>query len=206
MTATRPYHSPARQARSQHTKQVIVEAFIAQLGDSGQATLSPAAAARAAGVSIRTVHHYFPDADAQLAAVADEVEARLYPHPPPLPRTPAELPDLVTAVYRGAEGQLPLLRALVRSSLGAQVRARRRAGRLKAIRNVLEGIGACQAETRHAVAVVSLLASADAGTVLADQYGLTLEQAGRACAETTRAIIDSLTAQATTAPGIQSRG
>lgn len=111
MTATRPYNSPARQARRQHTKRAIVEAFIAQLGDPGQATLSPAAAARAAGVSIRTVHHYFPDADAQLAAVADEVEARLYPHPPPLPRTPAELPDLVMAVYRGAEGQLPLLRA-----------------------------------------------------------------------------------------------
>ena len=64
MTATRPYHSPARQARRQHTKQAIVEAFIAQLGDPGQAALSPAAAARADGVSIRTVHHYFPDADA----------------------------------------------------------------------------------------------------------------------------------------------
>jgi hypothetical protein len=42
--------------------------------------------------------------------------------------------------------------------------------------------------------VVSLLASADAGIVLADQYGLTLDEAGRACAETTRAVIDSLTA------------
>ena len=200
MTVTRPYHSPARQARRQHTKQAIVEAFIAQLGDPGRAALSPAAAARAAGVSIRTVHHYFPGADAQLTAVADEVEARLYPDPPPLPRTPAELPDLVTAVYRFADGQLPLLRALVRSSLGPEVRARRRAERLEAIRNVLEGIGAGQAETRNAVAVVSLLASADAGIVLADQYGLTLEQAGRACAQTTRAIIDSLTAQAATAP------
>ncbi len=200
MTVTRPYHSPARQARRQHTKQAIVEAFIAQLGDPGRATLSPAAAARAAGVTVRTVHHYFPDADAQLTAVADEVEARLYPHPPPLPRTPAELPDLVTAVYRFAEGQLPLLRALVRSNLGPEVRARRRAERLEAIRTVLEGIGADQTETRNAVAVVSLLASADAGTVLADQYRLTLDEAGRACAQTTRAIIVSLTAQAATAP------
>lgn len=201
MTATRPYHSPARQARRQHTEQAIVEAFIAQLGDPGRAVLSPAAAARAAGVSIRTVQHYFPGADAQLAAVADEVEARLYPDPPPLPRTPAELPDLVTAVYRFAEGQLPLLRALVRSSLGAQVRARRRAARLEAIRTVLEGIGAGQAETRHAIAVVSLLASADAGIALADQYGLSLQEAGHACAQATRAIIDSLTAQAAMAPG-----
>lgn len=197
MTVTRPYHSPGRQARRQHTKQAIIDAFIAQLGDSGRAALSPAAAARAAGVSIRTVHHYFPDADAQLAAVAAEVEARLYPQPPPLPQTPAELPDLVTAVYQGAEGQLPLLRALVRSSIGPQIRARRRASRLQAIRNVLEQIGAGQAESIRAIAIVSLLASADAGIVLADQYGLTLPEAGRACAEATRAIIDRLSAHAT---------
>jgi len=197
MTVTRTYHSPARQARRQHTKRAIIDALIAQLGDPGRAVLSPAAAARAAGVSIRTVHHYFPDADAQLAAVAAEVEARLFPQPPPLPQTPAELPDLVTAVYLGSEGQLPLLRAMVTSSIGTQIRARRRASRLEAIRNVLEGIGAGQAETHRAVAIVSLLASADAGVVLADQYGLTLPEAGRACAEATRAIIDSLSAQAT---------
>ena len=83
MTVTRPYRSPARQARRQHTKQAIVEAFIAQLGDPGRATLSPAAAARAAGVSIRTVHHYFPDADAQLTAVADEVRGTAVPGPAP---------------------------------------------------------------------------------------------------------------------------
>ena len=128
MTVTRAYHSPARQARSEQTRRAITEAFIAQLGDPGRAALSPAAAARAAGVSIRTVHHYYPDAEAQLAAVAAEVESRLFVNPQPLPQTPADLPSLVTAVYQAAEGQLPLLRALVASSLGTQIRRRRRAG------------------------------------------------------------------------------
>jgi AcrR family transcriptional regulator len=196
MTATRTYHSPARQARSQQTRRAIVDAFIAQLGDPGRATLSPAAAARAAGVSIGTVHHYFPGAEAQLAAVAAEVETRLFPRPAPLPRTPAELPDLVTAVYRAAEGQLPLLRAMVNSGVGTEVRRRRRAQRLQAIQHVLAGIGASEAKTRRGVAVVSMLASADAGLVLADQYGLTLAEAGAACAEATRAIIADLTTQA----------
>jgi len=196
MTSTRPYHSPARQVRRERTRQAIVDAFIAQLGDAGRIALSPAAAARAAGVSIRTVHHYFPDAEAQLAAVAAEVETRLFPQPPPLPRTPAELPDLVTAVYRASEGQLPLLRALVNSSVGTEVRRRRRAQRLQAIQDVLASIGAGHGETRRAVAVVSLLASADAGVVLADQYGLTLAGAGTACSEVTRAIVADLTAQA----------
>ena len=196
MTATRPYHSPARQVRRERTRQAIVDAFIAQLGDAGRIALSPAAAARAAGVSIRTVHHYFPDAEAQLAAVAAEVETRLFPQPPPLPRTPAELPDLVTAVYRASEGQLPLLRALVNSSVGTEVRRRRRGQRLQAIQDVLASIGAGHGETRRAVAVVSLLASADAGVVLADQYGLTLAGAGTACSEVTRAIVADLTAQA----------
>ncbi len=196
MTATRPYHSPARQVRRERTRQAIVDAFIAQLGDAGRIALSPAAAARAAGVSIRTVHHYFPDAEAQLAAVAAEVETRLFPQPPPLPRTPTELPDLVTAVYRASEGQLPLLRALVNSSVGTEVRRRRRGQRLQAIQDVLASIGAGHGETRRAVAVVSLLASADAGVVLADQYRLTLSEAGAACSEATRAIIADLTAQA----------
>jgi AcrR family transcriptional regulator len=194
MTVSRPYYSPARQARLEHTKRAIVDAFIAQLGDPGRTALSPAAAARTAGVSIRTVHHYFPDADAQLAAVAAEVEARLFPQQALLPQTPRDLPGLVTAVYRAAEGQLPLLRALVASSVGNQVRARRRAARLQAIRNVLAGIGAGPNETSRAVAVVSMLASADAGIVLADQYGLSLEEAGRACAEATRAIVAGLSA------------
>jgi AcrR family transcriptional regulator len=196
MTATRPYHSPARQVRRERTRQAIVDAFIAQLGDAGRIALSPAAAARAAGVSIRTVHHYFPDAEAQLAAVAAEVETRLFPQPPPLPRTPAELPDLVTAVYRASEGQLPLLRALVNSSVGTEVRRRRRTQRLQAIQDVLASIGAGHGQTRRAVAVVSMLASADAGVVLADQYGLTLAESGAACSEVTRAIIADLTAQA----------
>ena len=135
--------------------------------------LSPAAAARAAGVSIRTVHHYFPGADAQLAAVAAEVETRLFPQPPPLPQTPAELPDLVTAVYHGSEGQLPLLRALVTSSIGPQIRRHRRAagwrpsGPARADRR---GAGRNPPRRRD----LSLLASANAGVVLADQYGLTL--------------------------------
>jgi hypothetical protein len=36
MTVTKTYHSPARQARRQHTRQAIIEAFIAQLGDPGR--------------------------------------------------------------------------------------------------------------------------------------------------------------------------
>jgi len=198
MTATRSYHSPARKARGEQTRQAIIGAFIAQLGDPGRVALSPVAAARAAGVSIRTVHHYFPDAGAQLAAVAAEVESRLFPHPVPLPQVPAELPGLVRAVYQAADGQLTLLRALVNSSVGAEVRRLRRAQRLSAIRDVLASIGAGDAETRRAVAVVSLLASADAGLVMVDHYGLTLAEAGIACAETTRLLIEDLTTQATT--------
>jgi hypothetical protein len=128
--------------------------------------------------------------------VAAASSTRLFPRPASLPRTPAELPDLVTTVYRAADGQLPLLRAMVSSGVGTEVRRRRRAQRLQAIQDVLAGIGAGQAETRRAVAIVSLLASADAGLVLADQYGLTMAEAGTACADATRAIVADLTAQA----------
>jgi len=98
-----------------------------------------------------------------------------------------------------------MLRALVNSSVGAEVRRLRRAQRLSAIRDVLASIGAGDAETRRAVAVVSLLASADAGLAMVDHYGLTLAEAGIACAETTRALIDELTTQAAAPPPKDSR-
>lgn len=191
-TRTRTYDSPHRQAQQEETRRRIVEAFIEQLADPGTTDLSPSAAARAAGLSVRTVHHHFPDADAQHAAVAEALEARMFPVPVVLPTTPAELVEMVREVYRAAEDHLPLLRALVRSRVGTDVRRRRRAARLQAIQDVVAGVGSGEQEYGDAVAVISLLASADAGVTLADQYGLTLADAGRACAAATRAVLADL--------------
>jgi hypothetical protein len=52
---------------------------------------------------------------------------------------------------------------------------------------------------------VSLLASADAALVMVDHDGLTLAEAGVACAETTRVLIEDLTTQATAPPPKSSR-
>ena len=197
MTATRPYHSPARQVRRERTRQAIVDAFIAQLGDAGRIALSPAAAARAAGVSIRTVHHYFPDAEAQLAAVAAEVETRLFPQPA---CAAADTGRTARPGHRGlpggSEGQLPLLRALVASSVGTSAPTPPRR-RLQAIQDVLASIGAGHGETRRASPSCPCSPAPTPGLSSPTSTGSPWTEAGAACAEATRAIISHLTTQAT---------
>jgi len=91
------------------------------------------------------------------------VETQLFPRPFPLPRTPAERPALVTVLDRAADGQQPLLSALVASTVGTAIRRRRRARRLAAVQHTLEQIGVSADQTRQAVTIVSLLPAPIAG-------------------------------------------
>ena len=91
------------------------------------------------------------------------METQLFPRPFPLPRTPAERPALVTVLDRAADGQQPLLSALVASTVGTAIRRRRRARRLAAVQHTLEQIGVSADQTRQAVTIVSLLPAPIAG-------------------------------------------
>src|SRR5690349_15649845 len=80
MSSGRAYVSPKRQAQAAATRDAILSAFAEQLSDPGRATLSPTEAAEWAEVSVRTVHHYFPDADAQIMGLAEWFDRQVYPH------------------------------------------------------------------------------------------------------------------------------
>jgi AcrR family transcriptional regulator len=49
----------------------ILDAFVEQLSDTGRDALSPSEAAVRAGVSVRTVHLYFPNLEGQVAALSE---------------------------------------------------------------------------------------------------------------------------------------
>ena len=155
MTGTRTRTTTARTVASskEETRRRIVEAFIEQLADPGTTDLSPSAAARAAGLSVRTVHHHFPDADAQHAAVAEALEARMFPFLSCCRRRRPNFVEMVREVYRAAEDHLPLLGAGAQS-VGTDVRRRRRAARLQAIQDVVAGVGGGEQECGDAVAVI----------------------------------------------------
>jgi AcrR family transcriptional regulator len=66
----RRYVSPKREAQAAATRSAILDAFVEQLSDPGRDTLSPSEAAVRAGVSVRTVHLYFPNLESQVAALS----------------------------------------------------------------------------------------------------------------------------------------
>ncbi len=73
---TRKYSSPAREAQASATRERILAATVAVIGE-GIATLSIPAVARRAEVSVPTVYRYFPDKEALLDATATHVRDRL---------------------------------------------------------------------------------------------------------------------------------
>ncbi len=79
MTGSRRYVSEKRTAQAAATREAILEAFAEQLSDGDRTTLSPSDAARRAGVSVRTVHLHFPNADAQITAVGEWFDRHFYP-------------------------------------------------------------------------------------------------------------------------------
>jgi AcrR family transcriptional regulator len=75
------YRSAVRAAGAAETRELILAAFAAQLGQPGVVSLSLPAAAAEAGVGLRTVYHHFPDAEARLEALAEWAEHELGPIP-----------------------------------------------------------------------------------------------------------------------------
>src|ERR1700736_3215866 len=71
MTEVRRYVSPRREAQAAATGEAILEAFAEQLSKPDRHTLSPSEAALRAGVSVRTVHLHFPNADSQIVAIGE---------------------------------------------------------------------------------------------------------------------------------------
>lgn len=199
--ATRPYHSPARDARTERTRDAIAAAFVAQLGREGRADLSAAEAAQAAGVSVRTVYHHFPDREARLTAAAEWVDRQLHPDEF-VPRSPGDLTDLARRAYAASEAHDALVRAqYATAGLAGEVRTHRRARRIAQIETVLEGIGAPARPTRRAVVLVAHLVSAEAGIPLVDVHGLTHAEAGEAAAQAIDAIVADLERAANTDRG-----
>ena len=74
--ATRNYSSPAREAQTLATREKILDATIAVIGE-GIALLSIPAVAERAGVSIPTVYRYFPDKEVLVEAAAVHVRERI---------------------------------------------------------------------------------------------------------------------------------
>lgn len=191
MTSARSYVSPKRAAQVATTRASILEAFAEQLSEPGRDTLSPSEAAVRAGVALRTVHVHFPNEGAQIAALGEWFDQVLYPEGVVLVAGPDDLPRYFRDIHRMALRH-PVSRALASDrGVWREMRQRRRAKRLDAIRSAVKAIGAPARATADATALLLSLSGADASWPLHD-HGLPLERIPDVIANTVELIVDQL--------------
>ncbi len=200
MSEARAYVSPKREAKAAATREAILEAFVEQVADA-KGDLSPSKAAIRAGVSVRTVHTYFPNRESQIVALGEWFDRKFYPDGVTLAEDADDLPRYFRDIHANAL-TTPLTRTLATTTGGIwpEVRQARRRARLDAIRSAVEGIGAPTRATEDATAMLLGLSGADTSWPLHDHYGLPLERIPDVIANTVRLIIKELQSQAANDP------
>ena len=194
MSRTRTYRAPKRQAQAAATRTAILEAFAEQIAQRD--TLSPSEAAARAGVSLRTVHVHFPNYESQIAGLAEYFDAQLYPAGVLLAAGPDDLPRYFRDIHAMAlKNRLSWVLA-THPKLSGELRRKRRAERLDAIRRAVAAIGAPARETEDATAMLLSLSGADASWPMHNLYGLPLKRIPGVLAATVEMIVNRLRALA----------
>lgn len=195
MTASsRKYVSPKRQAQAAATREAILNAFADQVMEGRD--LSPSEAAAQVGVSVRTVHTYFPNQESQLAALGEWYDAHIFPGGFVEAQGPDDLPRYYRDIHRKALAS-PMATALAsRRMRWPEVRQRRRKARLDAIRKAVKDIGAPRRATEDATALLLSLSGIDASWPMHETYGLPINRIPDVIADNVQLIVDNLKEQA----------
>lgn len=141
---------------------------------------------------MRTVHSYFPNADDQIIALGEWFDRGFYPGGVRIAEGPDDLARYFHDIHEAAL-KSPIARALAvaPSPVWREVRQRRRAERLDAIRRSVAAIGAPRRATEDATAMLLGLSGADASWTMHD-YGLPLDRIPDAIARTVQLVVDDL--------------
>ena len=142
---------------------------------------------------MRTVHAHFPNRTSQIAALGAWFDGKFYPDGVVVAKDADDLPRYFRDIHTIALRH-PLARALAAASRGvwSEVRQKRRAKRLDAIRRAVKGIGAPARATEDATAMLLSLSGADASWPLHDLYNLPLKRIPNIIANTVELIVDDL--------------
>jgi AcrR family transcriptional regulator len=194
VTASRPFVSPRRQAQAAATREAILEAFADQLSERGRDTLSPLDAARHAGVSVRTVHLYFPNLESQMQALGEWYDRQLSLDGVAMAQGPDDLPRYFRDIHAVALNS-PHRAVAVALLQWPEVRQPRRAPRLDAIRRSVAAVGAPTMPTKDATTVLLSLSGLDASWSMHVLYGLPIERIPDAIANTVRLVVEDLRTQ-----------
>jgi AcrR family transcriptional regulator len=177
------YASPLRERQKADTRALILATVERLLADRSQEQFSLADVARAAGITERTVYRHFETRDALLEAtwkmVNDAIGIRSFPS------TAEELVGLPLIVFPAFEQKADVIRAMLASPQGRELRLRVNKERQAAIRAAVRDARPKLREPAFTrlCAAVQLLYSASGWATMRDYWGLEGAEAGRAASE-----------------------
>jgi AcrR family transcriptional regulator len=135
MEQVRSYSSPLRERQTEDTRRQILEAALSLIQESPEDSFSHERIAARAGVALRTVYRHFPSRSDLLDAVWQESDHRLQ-----LTEYPASEADLLASlegVYGRMDENAPLIRGILNSNAGREMRRRDNERRLQGIDQAL---------------------------------------------------------------------
>jgi AcrR family transcriptional regulator len=160
------------------TRNVIVDALVAQLVETGAYDLTYFSLARRAGVSVRTIYRHFPTRDDLLDELSRRVNAAIALKD--LPRSREATAALARSLFSTFDRNAPLVAAQIQAGLGGRVRAQKRQKRVSVVDTVLSAtVPNVPADRRKAAGgLVSILLSANTWARLREEVGLDGTQSG----------------------------
>lgn len=195
--AARGYDSPLRSEQRAQTRDRIVDAATELLADEAVDELTIPLVADRAGVSVRTVYFHFPTKDDLSETVAERLDTVIgaisYPD------SSAELPAFAEQMFREFERNQKVVRAVLKTKAGREVRARGRTRRLRDLERVLgpELAGLSPLQRRQRLAAIYIFLSGPAWQAMSDYFGLDADETARAAAWGMGALLRELERDAT---------
>ena len=184
---------PLRERRKEETRQIIINSMIDCLDRHGLEGLTYACIAAQAGVTERTVYRYFPTRDDLLRGLWEWLSTRGGPQIG-MPKSEAALTDNLKPLFTGFDSVASLMRAVMLSSWGGDLRSSMRERRVEAFTATTAdaATGLPPADKRKAAAIIQLLHSGYAWLEMHQSWGLDGNEAAEASAWAIRTLLADL--------------
>jgi AcrR family transcriptional regulator len=185
------YASSLRDRQKADTRTLILETVERSLKDRSLSELSLAAVAREAGITERTVYRHFATREQLLAATWAAVNEAIGVKD--LPRTAEELIERPKKLFPAFNRRAEVVRAMLASPQGRELRLRANKERQTAIRAVVKSARPNLREpaVTRLCAAVQMLCSASGWATMTDYWGLDSAEAGRAASEAIAVLLKS---------------
>lgn len=180
-----------RERQHEQTRELILNALVDQLAETGAFEYSVFEIARRAGVSVRTVYRHFPDRDALLDALGRQVNERIGLHHD---IAPASLPDLARELFRRFDEHPQLIKAQRVGGMGSAVRERARKERVALMKKSVDEVapGLPESVRTARAALMSCIFSAEVWLRFRDEFGLDGAVAGETVAWALETLRDAI--------------